>query len=99
MTAKLPGARAALVDANGVMRPEYYRYFLDLANAQEGNASGADLAAINQKLAELQSEIDALPEPQALQVLPPLILNDGVLRIVQTQQTGGRSTPQRWVFQ
>lgn len=82
MTAKLPGARAALVDNQGVMRPEYYRYFAALENQQSGNASASDIAAINAKLAAIQDEINALPEGggyPTLRVTAPLV-SSGLLQ-------------------
>lgn len=98
MSTQLPGARAAFTDQSGRPTPEFYRFLEQLALAQSGSPDGSDLSAINAQLAELQAEIDAIPAPQALQVLPPLILNDGVLRIMPSQQTGARSLPRSWVF-
>ena len=82
MTIKLPGARAALVDNAGVMTPQFYRFFSSLEKLQDGNASDADIAAINAQLAALQAEIDALPEAAdrpTLQATYP-ILSQGLLQ-------------------
>jgi len=82
MTIKLPGARAALVDNAGVMTPQFYRFFSALEKLQDGNASDADIAAINAQLAALQAEIDALPEAAdrpTLQATYP-ILSQGLLQ-------------------
>lgn len=82
MTSKLPGARAALVDNAGVMTPQFYRYFAGLERQQDGNASIADLSAINAQLAALQAEIDALPADGSyptLQVIAPLV-SQGLLQ-------------------
>lgn len=99
MTAKLPGARADLIPGKGPMAPEFYRYFAQL---QGGTASSSDLSAITDRLNALQAEINALPDASgpSFRVLPPLILTDGILRIVQSPTTGasGRSLPQSWVF-
>lgn len=76
MTAKLPGARAALVDNQGVMRPEFYRYFLALEDQQAGSANADDLASITARLNELQAEINALPNGGSyptLRVTQPLV--------------------------
>jgi len=78
----LPSARAAAVDSQGAMTPQFFRFFQALSDAQAGNASAADIAAINAQLAELQAEIDALPQSSGypkLQATYP-ILSQGLLQ-------------------
>lgn len=97
MAAKLPRAGADLIPGQGPMSPEYYRYF---SQQQAGSVSGGDSASINARLNALQAEINALPDPQTFRVLPPLILSDGILRIIEspTASASARSMPQSWVF-
>ena len=100
MTAKLPKAGTDLIAGNGPMAPEFYRYFLALSERQAASASASDVSDVNARLDALQAEIDGLPDPQTIRVLPPLILNDGVLRILESKSStaSGRSLPQSWVF-
>lgn len=104
MTAKLPGARAALVDNAGVMTPQFYRFFSLLDGLQAGNASASDIAAINARIAALQAEINALPKSEGyptLQVTAPLtmqgLLQNGFAQIGLSIDVV-MNIPQAWVF-
>lgn len=82
MSVQLPGARATFVGSNGVPTPEFYRFLQGLQLLQVDNASQAQIDAINVQLAELQAEIDALPQGAGypiLRVLAPL-MSDGLLQ-------------------
>jgi hypothetical protein len=75
MTAKLPRAGADLIPGKGPMAPEFYRYFLSLAQQAEGSANAGDVSALVAQLNALAAEVDALPHGTGyptLQVTPPL---------------------------
>lgn len=71
----LPSSHAPLVGEGGLTTPQYYKFFLSVANSVLGTASEADITALQSEITALQQAIANLPAQDypTLRVTPPIV--------------------------